>query len=130
MHRHVRRAGILVAGALLVVAGAVMLVLPGPGLLVVLAGLLVLAREFPAVERHVEPVRSRAMQAAEESVATRPRLAASTFFGCCLVAAGVVWIYDPGVPLGGAGVGVSLVISGLAVLGLLAYSYRRVNGGR
>jgi Putative transmembrane protein (PGPGW) len=128
MRRHVRRAGIVMVGGLLVVAGVVLLVLPGPGLLVVLAGLIVLAREFPAVERHVEPVRSRAMQAAAESVATRPRLAASTFFGCCLVVAGVVWIYDPGVPLGGAGVGVGLVVSGLAVLALLAYSYRRSHG--
>lgn len=123
-----KRIGAALAGGLLVVAGLAMLVLPGPGLLVVLAGLLVLSSEFPAVERLVEPVRSRAMQAAEQSVATPVRLAGSTVFGCALVAAGAVWIYDPGVPLGGASVGTGLIISGLAVLALLVYSYRQVRG--
>ena len=125
-----RRAGALVLGGVLLLAGIAMLVLPGPGLLVVLAALLVLAREFPSVERHVEPVRERAMSAADDSVATWPRLVASTFFACLLIAAGIVWIYDPGVPLGGVGVGSSLIVSGLAALGLLVYSYRRRHTGR
>jgi hypothetical protein len=126
MRRQLKRAGVTVVGGVLVAAGAAMLVLPGPGLLVVLAGLVVLSSEYPAVERFVDPVRDRAMKAAEESVSTSLRLAASTTFGCLLVAAGVVWIYDPGVPLGGVSVGVSLIISGLAVLALLVYSWRRV----
>jgi hypothetical protein len=124
--RQLKRVVATVGGGLLVVLGVAMLVLPGPGLLVVLAGLVVLSTEYPAVGRYVDPVRARAMHGAEESVSTPLRLAASTAFGCALVVAGAVWIYDPGVPLGGAGVGISLVVSGLAVLALLAYSWRRV----
>jgi hypothetical protein len=45
-------------------------VLPGPGLLLVLAGLIVLAAEFPALERYVDPVRDPAMKAAEDSVSS------------------------------------------------------------
>ncbi|MFL6138665.1 MAG: PGPGW domain-containing protein [Frankiaceae bacterium] len=102
-----------------------MLVLPGPGLLVVLAGLLVLASEYPAVERFVDPVRDKALQAADESVETPVRLAGALLGVGALLAAGIVWIYDPGVPLGGVGVGIGLLLSGLAALALLAYSYRR-----
>ena len=125
MRRHLRRAGITLAGGILVLAGAAMLVLPGPGLLVVLAGLLVLASEYPAVERFVDPVRDKAMQAADESVETPMRLTGALLGVAALLAAGIVWIYDPGVPLGGVGVGVGLLVSGLAALALLAYSYRR-----
>lgn len=125
MRRHLRRAGITVAGGIVLLAGAAMLVLPGPGLLVVLAGLLVLASEYPAVERFVDPVRDKALQAADESVETPVRLAGALLGVGALLAAGIVWIYDPGVPLGGVGVGIGLLLSGLAALALLAYSYRR-----
>lgn len=127
VRRQLKKVGVAVVGGLLVAAGGAMLVLPGPGLLVVLAGLLVLADEFPAVERFVEPVRERAMRAAEESVSTPLRLAGSTVFGLGLIAMGAVWAYDPGVPFGGLSVGLSLVVSGLAVLALLVYSYRRTH---
>jgi hypothetical protein len=60
--KHVKRAVIGLVGAMLLVVGLAMLVLPGPGLLLVLAGLLVLASEFPALERFVDPVRERAMK--------------------------------------------------------------------
>ena len=126
MQRHLKRAGVSIAGGALVALGVALLVLPGPGLLVLLAGLVVLSSEYPAVERFVDPVRDRAMQAAEDSVATPLRAAGSTLFGVAMVAAGVVWIYDPGVPFGGASVGASLILSGLAVLALLYYSWRRV----
>jgi Putative transmembrane protein (PGPGW) len=126
VRRHLRRAGVTVAGGILLLAGAAMLVLPGPGLLVVLAGLLVLASEYPAVERFVDPVRDKALQAADESVETPLRMAGALLGVAALLAAGIVWIYDPwGVPFGGVGVGVGLLLSGLAALALLAYSYRR-----
>lgn len=128
MRRHLRRGAIAVIGGLLVAIGAALLVLPGPGLLVVLAGLVVLSTEFPSIERHVEPVRQRAMQAAETSVSTPLRLTWSTVFGLGLIAIGAVWIYDPGVPFGGVSVGTSFILSGLALLALLVYSYRRVHG--
>jgi hypothetical protein len=126
----VKRVLIAVVGVLLVVVGALLLVLPGPGLLVVLAGLLVLATEFPGVQRHVEPVRERAMQAAEASVSSSLRLTGSILAGMFLIVAGVVWGVEKSLPVGGWGTGVSLILSGLILLTLLGWSYRRVRPRR
>jgi hypothetical protein len=128
--RSVKRVVVAAAGAVLLVVGAVLLVLPGPGLLLVLAGLLVLASEFPAVERYVQPVRGRAMRAAEESVASPLRIAGSVTVGLALVAAGVVWGLVRWLPLSGWSTGSSLILSGLVVFALLVWSYRRVHTGR
>jgi hypothetical protein len=119
-----------VGGGLLLVAGVVLLVLPGPGLLLVLAGLLVLANAFPAAHRFVDPVRKRAMQAAEESVSSPLRIAFSVGTGLVLIAAGVVWGLKPDLPLGGWATGASLILSGIILLALLVVSYRRVQEGR
>ncbi|GAA3465050.1 hypothetical protein GCM10018963_70630 [Saccharothrix longispora] len=128
-----KKVGVVVAGGALLVVGVLLLVLPGPGLLLVLAGLVVLASEFPALERYVDPVRDRAMKAAEDSVASPLRLAGSVLAGLLLIAAGVVWGLVESLPFGGWSTGSSLVLSGLVLLGLLVWSYRRVRakaGGR
>jgi hypothetical protein len=105
-------------------------VLPGPGLLLVLGGLLVLSHGFPAVERFVDPVQDRAMKAAEESVSTPLRIAFSVGTGLVLVGAGVLWGLRPSLPLGGWATGTSLILSGIVLLVLLVFSYRRVRQGR
>lgn len=128
--RPVRRVAVVVAGFLLLVVGVALLVLPGPGLLLVLAGLLVLSREFPAVNRYVEPVRVRAMQAAEESVSSPLRIAGSVLAALALIAAGIVWGLVPGLPFGGWSTGSGLILSGLILAGLLAWSHRRVRARR
>lgn len=124
--RSVRRVLKGAAGAVLLAVGAVLLVLPGPGLLLVLAGLLVLASEFPMVGRYVDPVRTRAMRAAEESVASRLRIAATAAVGAALVAAGIEWGLVRWLPLSGWSSGSSLILSGLVVFALLVWSWRRV----
>ena len=113
-------------GGLLLVVGVALLVLPGPGLLLVLAGLLVLANGFPKVQKFVAPVERRAMQAAEESVSSPLRMVLSIGTGVVLIAAGVVWWMVRSLPLSGWPTGVSLILSGLILLGLLVVSYRRV----
>lgn len=122
----VERVAAIIVGGLLVLVGVVLLVLPGPGLLLVLAGLLVLARQFPAVDRFVEPVRERAMRAAEESVSSPLRIAGSVLAALALVAAGVVWGVVPGLPFGGWSAGSGLIVSGLILGALLVWSHRRV----
>ncbi|HUQ57004.1 PGPGW domain-containing protein [Lentzea sp.] len=121
-----KRLGAIVLGAVLLVVGIALLVLPGPGLLLVLAGLIVLASEFPKLERYVDPVRDRAMKAAEQSVSSPLRIALSAAAGLALIAAGVVWGLVKWLPLAGWSTGTSLVLSGLVLLGLLAWSYRKV----
>jgi len=118
---------IAVVGAVLLVVGVILLVLPGPGMLLVLAGLITLATEFPAVERFVDPVRDRALKAAEDSVSSPLRIAGSVLAGLLLIAAGVVWGIEPWLPFAGWSTGSGLILSGVILLTLLAWSHRRVN---
>lgn len=126
MGSHAKRAVAAVAGGVLLAAGVALLVLPGPGLLLVLAGLIVLSTAFPALERHVGPVRARAMKAAEDSVSSPLRIAFSVATGLALYAAGAAWWLVPELPFSGWPTGVSLVLSGTVLLVLLGYSYRQV----
>ncbi|WNI19873.1 PGPGW domain-containing protein [Streptomyces sp. ITFR-21] len=127
-----KRLALGVAGGILLLVGAALLVLPGPGLLLVLAGLILLSRAVPPVARFVEPVRDRAMQAAEASVNSRWRIAGSVLAGLGLVAAGVVWGTRAlsWLPFTGWSTGSSLILSGAVLFALLVWSYRRVRGSR
>jgi hypothetical protein len=130
--KQVKRVTVALVGAVVLLVGIVLLVLPGPGLLLILAGLVILASEFPALERHVSPVRERAMKAAEESVSSPLRIAGSVLAGLGLIAAGVVWGLKvfPWLPLPGWGTGSSLILSGLVLFALLGWSYRKVSARR
>lgn len=119
------RAVTAVVGGLLVLAGVVLLVLPGPGMLLVLAGVLVLAKQFPFARRYLGLVRRYAADAAEQSVATRARIVGSVPTGVVSIIAGIVWWVVPSLPFGGAATGAGLILSGMVLLALLAYSYRR-----
>ncbi|WP_370970995.1 PGPGW domain-containing protein [Amycolatopsis sp. cg9] len=128
--KQAKRVLIASAGAVLLVVGVVLLVLPGPGLLLVLAGLLVLASEFPALEKYVDPVRDRAMKAAEDSVSSPLRIAGSVLAGLALLAAGIVWGTVKSLPFSGWSTGSSLILSSLILFALLIWSYRRVKSRR
>ncbi|MET8852893.1 PGPGW domain-containing protein [Amycolatopsis sp. NPDC004625] len=128
--KQAKRILITVAGAILLVVGVLLLVLPGPGLLLVLAGLLLLASEFPALERYVDPVRDRAMKAAEDSVSSPLRIAGSVLAGLALLAAGIVWGTVKSLPFSGWSTGSSLILSSVILFALLIWSYRRVKARR
>ncbi|MFA1546861.1 PGPGW domain-containing protein [Actinomadura chokoriensis] len=125
-----KRGMVLLAGGLVLLAGIALLILPGPGMLLVLAGLLILAREFPAVDRYVEPVRDRAIQAAEESVRSWWRLTGSILTGLALIGAGVAWGLVEELPFSGWSTGSGLILSGFILFGLLYWSHRRVKAGK
>ena len=122
-----KRVAALIGGGLLLVVGVALLVLPGPGLLLVLAGLIILANQFPSLGKYVNPVEKRALQ---ESVASPLRIAGSVLAGLALIAAGVVWGLNKQLWLGGWPTGSSLILSGVVLLVLLGYSYRRVRAKR
>ncbi|MFJ5230074.1 PGPGW domain-containing protein [Kitasatospora sp. NPDC088391] len=124
----VARVAFGVAGTALIAVGVVLLVLPGPGMLLILAGMVLVARAVPAFARFVEPVRAKAMQGVEASVASGWRIAGSLLAGLGLIAAGVAAGLLPDLPLAGWATGASLILSGLILLGLLAWSHRRVHG--
>ena len=130
-----------VAGWALVLLGIAALVLPGPGLLLLFAGLALLSQQYEWAEKRVDPVKDRALEGAKDSVRTWPRLAFSIFGVAWLLGFGVLWCLGPDAPTwwpvdddwwlrGGIGVGSSLIISGLAVAGLLVYSWRMVRRER
>jgi hypothetical protein len=123
-----------VVGWILIVAGIAALVLPGPGLLMLFAGLVILSQQYEWAERRLEPVERAAKRAASEGVENWLRIALSALGGLAIIAVGVVWLADPEVPgwwpvrdswwlPGAPAAGISLVLSGLIALGLLAYSY-------
>lgn len=128
--KQAKRILITVAGAILLLVGVLLLVLPGPGLLLVLAGLLLLASEFPALERYVDPVRDRAMKAAEDSVSSPLRIAGSVLAGLALLAAGIVWGTVKSLPFSGWSTGSSLILSSVILFALLIWSYQRVKSRR
>lgn len=128
--RHATRGALMVVGGVVLLAGLALLVLPGPGMLLVLSGLLILSRAIPSVERFVEPVRLRAVQAAEESVTSWWRLTGSVLTGVTLIGAGVLWIVETRLPFSGWSTGLGLVLSGLILFALLVWSHRRVRAGR
>jgi hypothetical protein len=131
----VRKTTITIIGWVLVIAGIAALVLPGPGLLLLLAGLVVLSQEYEWAERRVEPVKKKAFDVAQASVASVPRVLTTAVGACCLIAAGVVWWANPEIPevgpigphlpFGGWATGSTLILSGLIALGLLIYSVKR-----
>ncbi|MGD9483469.1 PGPGW domain-containing protein [Streptomyces sp. TRM70308] len=129
---HVKRVGLIATGAVVLLTGVALLVLPGPGLLLVFAGVVLLGRAVPSVARFEEPVRLRALRAAEDSVASPWRVAGSVLAGLGLLGAGVVVGLGvlPWLPFTGWSAGSSLLVSGLVLFALLGWSWRRVRAQR
>ena len=129
------------AGWMLVLVGLAALVLPGPGVLAIFAGMAVLATQYEWAERRIALVEKAAVQCAEASVKTLPRIVLSASGAFWLVGLGIYWGLGPAAPswwpvaekwwlAGGWGTGASLIASGVIALGLLAYSYLRFGAGR
>lgn len=127
------------AGWLLVLVGLAALVLPGPGLLALFAGMAILATQYDWADRHLDPVEKAAVQGAETSVKTWPRILLSASGAFFVIGLGLYWGLGPTAPswwpigdkwwlMGGWGTGASLIVSGVIALGLLAYSYVRFRG--
>lgn len=129
----------MILGWALVLLGLAALILPGPGLLLLLAGLVLLSQEYEWAARRVEPVRKKAFDVARSGVSSGWRIATSALGALALIAVGVFWWLDPEIPqvgpvgpdlpLGGWTTGSGIVISGLAALGLVAYSVKRFRPG-
>lgn len=137
--RALRKTGVTVLGWALLAVGVLALVLPGPGLLMLLAGLVILSQEYDWAERRVEPIKVKAFAVAASGVSTWPRILVSLLSSALVIAAGVFWWVDaripefwilgPRLPFGGWATGLSIVVSGLIAVALIAYSVRRFRSG-
>ena len=123
-------------GWILIILGILALVLPGPGLLAIFAGLALLSTRYEWAEKRVEPVKKAALQAAKDSVSSLPRIIFTLLMAFALIGLGVFWGLGPSAPswwplddkfwlAGGWGAGGTLIASGMFVIALLIYSYRR-----
>jgi uncharacterized protein (TIGR02611 family) len=130
----VKKVAIQGLGWILVLVGIAALVLPGPGLLALFAGVALLATQYDWAERRLEPIKKAALRTAADSVKTWPRVLMSTVGVLWLIGLGIAWVVDPDVPgwwpldekwwtPGGAGTGISLVVSGLIAGAMIVYSY-------
>lgn len=134
-----RRTGSELLGWVLIPLGLVLMPAPGPGTLVLVAGLALLAPHYAWAKRILDPLESKAVEAAKFGVATWPRIAFSALGGLWLVVLGAVWWASPTIPefeVLGVGFGpslpaagwvtaVGLWLSAAAALGLLVYSVLR-----
>ncbi len=134
LNNKLKTLAIEVAGWLLILVGLAALVLPGPGLLALFAGLTLLSTRYEWAQRRLAPVRKAALQGARDSVASYPRIAASSLLAAGLVAVGVIWGLSPDTPtwwplqdkywlIGGWGTGSTLIISGILAASMIVYSY-------
>ncbi|MGB3256540.1 MAG: PGPGW domain-containing protein [Ornithinimicrobium sp.] len=141
LRQWLRRVGYDIIGWTLLVVGVILMPLPGPGTLIVVTGLIVLAQNNAWAERQLHPMKVQAYRAAREGVKTWPRIVLSALGAMTVVSVGVTYIMSPPPPdfwplderwwlFGGTLAGVSIIVSGLIALGLLAYSVRRFRGNR
>lgn len=137
MTNAVKKWGVALVGGLVLALGVVLMPLPGPGAVVVVLGMVILATQFEWAERRLDTVKDWALKGAADSVRTWPRVLLSLLGVLWLVGLGVVWGLRPDSPnwwplaeewwlKGGWGTGSTLILSGLAALALLVWSFVRL----
>jgi uncharacterized protein (TIGR02611 family) len=123
-----KRIATAIVGGTLTATGVVLLVLPGPGFVLIAAGLAVLAREFTWAAR---PLRY-AMKQADEGVAKVGQswmiAALDALAGLVLIAAGVLDL-AVGLPYLEVAADVSVIASGLFLIGTVGYARHRARDG-
>jgi uncharacterized protein (TIGR02611 family) len=125
--RLLRRIAITALGTVILAVGVVLLVAPGPGLLVIVLALAVFAVEYEWARRRLVTARELARTAAEKTATNRIAKATAILFGVGAIGLGGVLIFTDLLPFSGLGVGLSIALAGLIVLGTTAYSVRELN---
>ena len=139
MHERIGSTGSFVVGWILVVVGIPMIPFPGPGTIVLVAGVALLSRHYVWAQKLLDPLRTRAVEAARFGVATLPRIAMSALGALTVFAVGIaLWMsptipefdllglhFGPALPFSGWAAGLGLIASAVVGLSLLAYSVKR-----
>ena len=122
-----------VVGSAVTLVGVALLALPGPGFLLVAAGLAILATQFRWARRPLRYARHKAEQGVDEIVKSRWRTAFAVVCGLVPLTIGVLALAGVEVPVLdrflNTFTAVSLVLSGLFLVGLVVYA-RRTGGIR
>lgn len=139
LRERLENTGSFVLGWTLVLVGIPLMPLPGPGTIVLVAGVALLSRHYVWAQKLLDPLRTRAIDAAKLGVATWPRITFSALGGLWLFGLGIVWLvsptiheftllgyhFGPRLPFPGWATGISLVSSAVVGWGLLIYSVKR-----
>lgn len=131
--------GSFVLGWFLVIVGIPLLPLPGPGTIVIVAGVALLSRHYVWAQKILDPLRTRAVDAAKIGVATWPRIISSAIGGLWIFIFGIIWWRSPRIPMfdfvghhfgpylpfAGWATGLGMIASAFVGWGLLVYSIKQ-----
>jgi uncharacterized protein (TIGR02611 family) len=116
---------VAVVGGALTLAGIALLVLPGPGFVLVAAGLAILATKFAWAARPLAYAKDKAQVGMDEVAQSTARTALAVVGAVALLAAGVLEVAGVDLPLVNLLTASLLVLSGIGLLGTIAYARRR-----
>jgi len=120
-----KRAVVAVLGCALLLVGIALLVLPGPGFLMIAAALGLLATQFDWAKRPLDYAKDKAQLGVEEVAESKFRASFAALCALGLVALGVLDLVGIHIPLVNIFTAVMLVLSGLFLVGTVAYALYR-----
>jgi uncharacterized protein (TIGR02611 family) len=119
---------VAVVGSAITLVGVALLALPGPGFLLVAAGLAILATQFAWARKPLRYAQHKAEQGVDEIAKSRWRTAFAVVCGLVPLTTGVLALTGVEVPVVGRFLNtfaaVSLIVSGLFLVGLVVYARR------
>ncbi len=120
-----KRAVVAVLGVALLLVGIALLVLPGPGFLLIAAALALLATQFDWAKRPLDYAWDKAQVGIDEVGRSKFRTVLSILSALVLVTIGVLDLVGVSVPWVNTLTAAMLILSGLILVGTIAYALRR-----
>lgn len=120
-----KKVAVAVIGCVLLLVGVALLVLPGPGFVLIAGALALLATQFQWAQRPLDYARNKASVGIEDVATSRFRASLAVLCALGMVAIGVVELAGVQLPYVNALTAVMLILSGLFLLGTLAYAVVR-----
>jgi len=120
-----KRVVVAVLGCALLLVGIALLVLPGPGFLMIAAALGLLATQFDWAKRPLDYAKDKAQLGVEEVGESKFRASFAVLCALGLVGVGILDLVGIHIPLVNVFTAVMLVLSGLFLVGTVAYALYR-----
>ncbi|SDO83281.1 Putative transmembrane protein (PGPGW) [Nakamurella panacisegetis] len=122
-----KRAAVAILGIALLLIGIALLVLPGPGFLLIAAALALLATQFEWAKVPLDYAWGKAQDGIDQVARNRWQTGLSVLSALVLVAIGIVELAGVAVPWVNTLAAITLIISGLILVGTIVYALRRAN---
>jgi uncharacterized protein (TIGR02611 family) len=125
----VKKAVVAVLGITLLLIGIALLVLPGPGFLLIAGALALLATQFEWAKKPLDYAKDKAEVGIQEVASSKLRTVFAVLCALVLVGIGVADLAGIDVPWVNRISAVLLILSGLFLVGTMAYALRRAQQG-